>query len=80
MGGVVEHVNQSPLGALLRLEQPGPGTAALFSMDFGEAVWRMTSGGDAGARIRTCEHASHAVGDRSEYVQGGRGFEDCVVR
>lgn len=38
LGGVVEHVNQSPPGALLRLDQPGPGTAVLFTMDFGETV------------------------------------------
>jgi hypothetical protein len=29
LGGVVEYVNQSPYGALLRLDKPGPGTAAL---------------------------------------------------
>jgi hypothetical protein len=29
---VVEHVQQSPSGALLRLDKPGPGTAALFIM------------------------------------------------
>ena len=38
LGGVVEHVNQSPCGALLRLDQPGPGVAALFIMTFGELV------------------------------------------
>jgi uncharacterized protein YndB with AHSA1/START domain len=38
LGGVVEHVNQSPPGALLRLDEPGPGTAVLFTMDFGESV------------------------------------------
>src|SRR5262249_53017358 len=32
LGGVVEHVSQSPCGALLRLDKPGPGTAALFIM------------------------------------------------
>jgi uncharacterized protein YndB with AHSA1/START domain len=30
LGGVVEHVSQSPYGALLRLDKPGPGTAALY--------------------------------------------------
>ncbi|HYH79766.1 MAG TPA: SRPBCC domain-containing protein [Longimicrobium sp.] len=35
LGGVVEDVMQSPPGALLRLDQPGPGTAALFTMDLG---------------------------------------------
>jgi uncharacterized protein YndB with AHSA1/START domain len=38
LGGVVEHVSQSPPGALLRLDQPGPGTAALFTMKFGGSV------------------------------------------
>ena len=38
LGGVVEHVNQSPPGALLRLDQPGPGVAALFIMTFGGSV------------------------------------------
>ena len=38
LGGVVEDVNQSPPGALLRLDQPGPGIAALFTMDLGETV------------------------------------------
>ena len=32
LGGVVEHVSQSPVGALLRLNKPGPGTAALYIM------------------------------------------------
>jgi hypothetical protein len=32
LGGVVEHIGQSPCGALLRLDKPGPGTAALFIM------------------------------------------------
>ena len=30
LGGVVEQVSQSPYGALLRLDKPGPGTAALY--------------------------------------------------
>ena len=32
LGGVVEHVSQSPSGILLRLDKPGPGIAALFIM------------------------------------------------
>jgi uncharacterized protein YndB with AHSA1/START domain len=32
LGGVVEQVSQSPCGALLRLDKPGPGTAALYIM------------------------------------------------
>lgn len=35
IGGVVEHVSQSPHNALLRLDQPGPGAAALSAVDFG---------------------------------------------
>ncbi|MFL5620879.1 MAG: SRPBCC family protein [Gemmatimonadaceae bacterium] len=35
LGGVVEDVKQSPPGALLRLDRPGPGIAALFTMDLG---------------------------------------------
>jgi hypothetical protein len=38
LGGVVEHISRNPPGALLRLDQPGPGTAALFTMDFGGPV------------------------------------------
>jgi uncharacterized protein YndB with AHSA1/START domain len=41
LGGVVENVNQSPPGALLRLDQPGPGTAALFTMKYGGSVMAM---------------------------------------
>jgi hypothetical protein len=32
LGGVVELVSQSDCGALLRLDKPGPGTAALYIM------------------------------------------------
>jgi uncharacterized protein YndB with AHSA1/START domain len=35
LSGVVEHVSQSPGNALLRLDMPGPGTAALGAVDFG---------------------------------------------
>ena len=35
LGGVVEHVSQSPYNALLRLDKPGPGTAALGAVNFG---------------------------------------------
>jgi uncharacterized protein YndB with AHSA1/START domain len=35
LSGVVEGVDESPPGALLRLDQPGPGIAALFTMDLG---------------------------------------------
>jgi hypothetical protein len=43
LGGVVEEVNQIPPGALLRLDQPGPGVAALFTMDLGETVLAVLS-------------------------------------
>ena len=53
--GVVEHVDQSPPGALLRLDQPGPGIAALFTMDLGGesvmAVFSFYLYGDQAAAI-----------------------------
>jgi len=39
LGGVVEYLSHSPPpGALLRLDQPGPGTAALGTIEFGDSV------------------------------------------
>ncbi len=38
LGGVVEHVTQRPYNAVLRLDQPGPGTAALGAVNFGGQV------------------------------------------
>jgi uncharacterized protein YndB with AHSA1/START domain len=38
LGGVAEHVSVSPPGALLRLDQPGPGVAALFIISWGDSV------------------------------------------
>jgi hypothetical protein len=35
LSGVVEHVAKSPCNALLRLDKPSPGTAALFAVNFG---------------------------------------------
>ena len=35
LSGVVEHVSQSPCNALLRLDKPGPGAAALGAVNFG---------------------------------------------
>jgi len=35
LGGVVEHLTQNPYNALLRLDKPGPGTAALGTVNFG---------------------------------------------
>ncbi len=35
LSGVVEHVNQRPYNALLRLDKPGPGAAALGAVNFG---------------------------------------------
>jgi hypothetical protein len=39
----VEDVKQTPPGALLRLDQPGPGIAAVFTMDLGETVMAVFS-------------------------------------
>lgn len=39
LGGVVEHVGNSPYGVLVRLDTPGPGTAALGTIEFGDAVF-----------------------------------------
>jgi uncharacterized protein YndB with AHSA1/START domain len=36
--GVVEGIGQDPPGALLRIDQPGPGIAVLFTMDLGASV------------------------------------------
>ena len=38
LGGVVEHFSQSPNNALLRLDTPGPGAAALGTVSFGGSV------------------------------------------
>lgn len=38
LGGVVEYVSDSPCGALLRLNTPGSGTAALGTIEFGDVV------------------------------------------
>jgi uncharacterized protein YndB with AHSA1/START domain len=38
MSGVVEFVSEDPHGALLRLDRPGPGTAALSTIEFGDSV------------------------------------------
>ena len=38
LGGVVEYASESPYGALLRLDKPGPGTAALSTIEFGDTV------------------------------------------
>jgi hypothetical protein len=38
LSGVVEHAGQSPCNALLRLDKPGPGTAALGTVNFGGSV------------------------------------------
>jgi uncharacterized protein YndB with AHSA1/START domain len=35
LGGVVEHVSESPYSALLRLDKPGPGAAAIGAVNFG---------------------------------------------
>jgi hypothetical protein len=38
LSGVVEHVSQSPCNALLRLDKPGPGAAALGAVNFGGSM------------------------------------------
>jgi len=38
LGGVVERISDSPYGALLRLDRPGPGIAALYTIEFGDTV------------------------------------------
>lgn len=38
LGGVVKNVDEDPVGVLLRLDKPCPGIAALFTMEFGNAV------------------------------------------
>lgn len=38
LGGVVEYVTQNPNDVLLRLDEPGPGVAALGTVDFGGQV------------------------------------------
>ena len=35
LSGVVEHISQSPFNALLRLDKPGPGAAALGAVNYG---------------------------------------------
>lgn len=38
LGGVIEHVSQGSCSALLRLDTPGPGVAALGAVDFGGSM------------------------------------------
>jgi uncharacterized protein YndB with AHSA1/START domain len=38
LSGVVEHVSESPYNILLRLDKPGPGTAALGAVSFGSSM------------------------------------------
>lgn len=38
MGGVVERLGENPYGALLRLDRPSPGIAALYTIEFGDTV------------------------------------------
>ena len=38
LGGVVEYASESPYGALLRLDKPGPGIAAAGTIEFGDTV------------------------------------------
>lgn len=38
LGGVIERISDSPYGALLRLDRPAPGIAALYTIEFGDTV------------------------------------------
>jgi uncharacterized protein YndB with AHSA1/START domain len=38
LSGVVEHISNSPSSALLRIDKPGPGTAAIGAVNFGGAI------------------------------------------
>ena len=38
LGGIVERISDSPYGALLRLDAPSPGIAALYTIEFGDTV------------------------------------------
>jgi uncharacterized protein YndB with AHSA1/START domain len=38
LGGIVEHVGERPAGVLLRLDTPGPGTAAFGTIEFGDVA------------------------------------------
>jgi uncharacterized protein YndB with AHSA1/START domain len=38
LSGVVEHLNQRPYNALLRLDKPGPGVASLGAVNFGGSM------------------------------------------
>jgi uncharacterized protein YndB with AHSA1/START domain len=38
LGGVLERVSHDPFGALLRLDEPGPGIAALYTIELGDTV------------------------------------------
>jgi len=38
LSGVVEHFTQKPYNALLRLDKPGPGTAAFGAVNFGGSI------------------------------------------
>ena len=35
LSGVMEHISQKPYNALVRLDTPGPGVAALGAVNFG---------------------------------------------
>lgn len=38
LGGVLERITSGPYGAMIRLDQPGPGIAALYTIEFGDTV------------------------------------------
>lgn len=43
IGGVVEGIDSHPPGLLLRIDQPGPGLATLYTIEFGETVMAAVS-------------------------------------
>jgi uncharacterized protein YndB with AHSA1/START domain len=58
LSGIVEHVTQSPYNALLRLDKPGPGAAALGAVDCGGPIMVTLSFylyGDQAAETVACE-------------------------
>ncbi len=38
LGGVIEYMSATPFGALVRLDTPGPGTAAMGTIEFGDTA------------------------------------------
>ena len=81
LGGVVEHVSQSPCNALLRLDKPGPGAAAawrrqLRRLDHGHAqLLPLRRSGGRDSRPRDAALASVDSRTLPDAVGDGRGRE-----